>query len=103
MALQVTQGPQVLLECRDRSADKADQEDKDSPDHEDPRERKETKELVRWETWDLQVHQVSQDLQVMVRWDPQVLSASRAFLESQALLDLLVQRGKTAGVILVTV
>lgn len=103
MALQVIQGPKVLLGSQDRLADKADQEDKDSPDHEDPRERKETKELVRWETMDLQVHQVSPDPQVMVRWAPQVLLASRAFLESRALLDPLVQRGKTVGVILVTV
>lgn len=46
---------------------------------------------------------MSQVLLAMVRWDPQVLLASRVFLGSQDLLDSRVQREMMAGVILVTV
>ncbi len=41
--------------------------------------------------------------QATVRWDPQVLLASRVFLGSQALLGSLVQKEMMAGVILETV
>lgn len=59
--------------------------------------------LGRWEMQDLQEHQVSQEPQAMVRWDPQVLLASKAFPGSRALLGSLVRRDMMAGVILETV
>lgn len=78
-------------------------EPKDPPVHEDPRERKVIRGLERWEIQDHQERQVSQVPQATVRWDPQDLLGSRAFLASQAPLDSLVRRGMMAGVIPVTV
>lgn len=103
MDLQVILGAQVHLDSRDRLADKAAQEPKDPLDHEDQMEKKEIRVLERWEMLDLQEHQAFQVPQAMVRWDPQVLLASRVFLGSQALLDSLVQRDMMAVVILETV
>lgn len=103
MEHQVVLGIQVHLESQDILADKAGQDPKDPLDHEDQLEKKEIRVLERWEMLDLQEHQAFQVPQAMERWDPQVLLASRVFLESQALLGRLVQREMMDDVILETV